>query len=185
MADQPVQSAGEMMIFGLMEQADRIGQSVQATQRDLAAQVQQLGKVQAGIQTAIQELAAERVALGTIRPTLANYAAKAMREAIAAGNQEIKAEAQIALRQPLLDMQKAAHHVRDNVKETRWLLIAAYVMLGMVLGLALGYLPVRSDLNALTGHVNQIDNYLAAQQPQPATSPAPGTPQPGKKHGQH
>ena len=185
MAEQPVQGTGEMMIFGLMEQADRIGQSVQATQRDLAAQVQQLANVQAGIQTAIQELAAERVALGTIRPTLANYAAKAMREAIAAGNGEIKSEAQIALRQPLLDIQQAAHHVRENVKETRWLLIAAYVMLGMVLGLALGYLPVRSDLNALTAHVNQIDSYLAAQQPQPAPAPASGTPQPGKKHGQH
>ena len=51
------------------------------------------------------------------------------------------------------------------------------------LGLALGYLPVRSDLNALTAHVNQIDSYLAAQQ-QPAPAPASGTPQPGKKHGQ-
>lgn len=185
MADEPVQSTGEMMIFGLMEQADRIGQSVQATQRDLAAQVQQLAKMQAGIQTAIEGLGTERVALGAMRPTLANYAAKGMREAIAAESDGIRGQAENALRQPLKDIQKAASHVLENVKETRWLLIAAYVTLGIAVGLAVGYLPIRSDVNALVAHVNRIDSYLAAQQSPPATAPASVSPQLGKKHGQH
>ena len=170
MAEQPVQGTGEMMIFGLMEQADRIGQSVQATQRDLAAQVNQLAKVQAGIQNAIQEMAAERVALGIMRPTLANYAAKAMRDAIADGNREIKGEAQIALRQPLLDIQQAAHPVQENVKETRWLLIAAYIMLGMVLGLALD--TARSLRPERADGTRQPDRQLSCR---PAASTRPGS----------
>lgn len=48
----------------------------------------------------------------------------------------------------------------------------------------MGYLPIRSDLNALIEHVNRIDGYLAAPQPQSTPAPTPGTPQPGKKHGQ-
>ena len=183
MEEEQGQGAGEMMVFGLIEQADRIGKSALATQRELAAQIQQLSQVQAGIQTAIQELAAERVALGTMRPTLAGYAAKAMREAIAAESGDIKILTKHSLSQPLLDIEQAASHVRQNVRETRWLTISLYVVLGMALGLAAGYLPLRSDVNRLVEHVNQIDGYLAAQQPQPAPAPAP---QPsGKKHGQH
>ena len=85
--------------------------------------------------------------------------------------------------EPLRDIREAASHVLSNVKETRWLIIAAYITLGMVLGLALGYLPVRSDLNALVRHVDQIDSYLASQQPQPASAPLPVPPQQDKKHG--
>lgn len=148
-----------MMVFGLIEQADRIGKSALVTQRELATQIQQLAQVQAGIQTAIQELAAERVALGTMRPTLAGYAAKAMREAIAVESGDIKTLTKHSLSQPLLDIEQAASHVRQNVRETRWLTISLYVVLGMALGLAAGYLPLRSDVNQLVG-------YLAAQQPQ-------------------
>ena len=53
----------------------------------------------------------------------------------------------------------------------------------MALGLAAAYLPLRSDVNQLVEHVNQIDGYLAAQQPLSAPAPAPQPP--GKKHGQH
>ena len=118
-----------MMVFGLIEQADRTGKSALATQQELASQIQQLASA-GGIQTAIQELAAERVALGTMRPTLAGYAAKAIREAIAAESGDIKTLTKHSLSQPLLDIEQAASHVRQNVKETRWLTISLYVVLG-------------------------------------------------------
>ena len=132
--------------------------------------------MQAGIQTAIQELAAERVALGTMRPTLAGYAAKAMREAIAAESGDIKTLTKHSLSQPLLDIEQAASHVRQNVRETRWLTISLYVVLGMALGLAAGYLPLRADVNQLVEHVNQIDGYRGRSAAAAGHGPSAHTP---------
>ena len=108
-----------------------------------------------------------------------------MWSAIEAQSGDFKTLTRHALSQPLQDIEQAASHVRQNVKETRWLTISLFIALGVMVGLALGYLPLRSDMNALTEHVNQIDRYLAAQQPKPAKAPVPVPSQSGKKHGQH
>ena len=86
--------------------------------------------------------------------------------------------------EPLQDIEQATSHVRQNVREFSWLWLGLIFAGGLVIRLLLGYLPLRSDMNQLVEHVDQIDHYLAAQQPQPATTPAPAPPS-GKKHGQH
>jgi hypothetical protein len=71
---QPESSAGEMMVFGLIEQADRMGKSAQGTQRALTEQIQELAQLQewtanAAVElqkradAAIKSLEAERVRL--------------------------------------------------------------------------------------------------------------------------
>lgn len=180
---QPGSGVGEAMMFGLIEQAEQMRQSAQETQRALTERIAELGQLQnwtveavvelqKQADAAIKSLGAERVALGTIRPTVASYAAKAMHEAIAAQSGEIGTLTRQALSQTLQDIGQAAGQVQQNVKETRWLTISLFVALGVMVGLALGYLPLRSDMNALTEHVNQIDGYLAAQQQQ-AAPPTP------------
>ena len=90
----------------------------------------------------------------------------------------MRTEVMGALIEPLQDIHAGARHVRDNVRESTWLTKFSFVALGCALGLVVGYVPVRSDLNALVEHVNNIDHYLAAQQP-PAAAAMPG---PGKDH---
>lgn len=56
MEQQPESRAGEMMVFGLIEQADRMGKSAQGTQRALAEQIEELGELQEWAEGAAQEL---------------------------------------------------------------------------------------------------------------------------------
>ena len=57
MGQEPNQgSAGEMMVFGLIEQADRLGKSAQGTQQALSEQIQELGQLQQWAVNAALEL---------------------------------------------------------------------------------------------------------------------------------
>ena len=192
------QSAGELMVFGLIEQADRLAKSTSFTQATLSKQIEELVAMEARVNAAVQsihgavknlegervKLEAERAQLKAIGPTLQQNAVWAMRETLREQAGQIKAEMRTevtgALIEPLEDIQKGARHVRDNVKETKWLTLVCYVVLGAVMGLAVGYMPLRSDVNALVEHVDNIDHFLTAKQAPPAvTAPASV---PGKDH---
>lgn len=186
MAEQQVTgSAGEMMVFGLIEQADRIGKSALATQQDLTEQIQHLGQVQewavkAAVElqkqaaTAIKNLEAERAQLQATRTGLERNAVQAIQNAVRQQSAEIERHTTQALATPLHDIGQAAAQVRQNIKETGWLMTGLLVTLGIVLGLVLGWLPFRSSLNHLQEQEDRIEQYLATQQQQAA----PVTPEP-------
>ena len=134
------------------------------------------------------KLEAERVKLKAIGPELEQSATWAMRETLREQGGQIKSEIKVvvqdALILPLQDIQAGAGHVRQNVRDTKWLTLGFVFLVGCVVGLVGGYFPIRSDLNALIEHVNNIDHYLAAQQtPPPAPSPSSAPAQDHKKKG--
>ena len=182
---QATGSAGEMMVFGLIEQADRIGKSALATQQDLTEQIQHLGQIQewtvkAAVElqkqaaTAIKNLEAERAQLQATRTGLERNAVQAIQNAVRSQSAEIERHTTQALATPLHDIGQAAAQVRQNIKETSWLMTGLLVTLGIVLGLVLGWLPFRSSLNHLQEQEDRIEQYLATQQQQAA----PVTPEP-------
>jgi hypothetical protein len=67
-------------------------------------------------------------------------------------------------------MKQAAGFVRQSLKEVSWLMLGLMVSAGLVLGLMLGYWPMRSSQNNMQEQLNRIEQYLAAQQP-PAPAP--------------
>ena len=186
MAEQQVAgSAGEMMVFGLIEQADRIGKSALATQQDLAEQIQHLGQVQewavkAAVElqkqaaAAIKNLEAERAQLQASRTGLELNAVQAIQNAVRSQTAEIERHTTQALATPLHDIGQAAAQVRQNVKEISWLMYTLLLAGGVIIGLALGWLPFRSSLNHLQEQQDRIEQYLATQQQQAA----PVTPEP-------
>ena len=192
------QSAGEVMAFGIIDQANQLAKSARMTQQALELQIEELVAMEARVNAAVQsmhgvaksfegeraKLAAERTKLAAVSPTLQQNAVWAIQEAIREqGSQirmEMRAEVREGMVQPLQDIQAGARHVRDNVKEAKWLTLVCYVVLGAVMGLAVGYMPLRSDMNALVEHVDNIDHFLTAKQTPPAVA-APA-PIPGKDH---
>jgi hypothetical protein len=187
MAEQQVAgSAGEMMVFGLIEQADRIGKSALATQQDLAEQIEHLGQVQewavkAAVElqkqaaAVIKNLEGERARLQSVGPTLQQNAAWAMRETIREHSDKIETQISAGMAIPLDQIKQAAAQVRQNISEISWLVRSLILAAGIVIGLALGWLPFRSSLNHLQEQEDRIEQYLATQQQQQA---APVTPEP-------
>ena len=176
----------EQQVFGLIEQADRIGKSALATQQDLTEQIQHLGQVQewavkAAVElqkqaaTAIKNLEAERAQLQGVGPTLQQNAAWAMRESIREHSDKIETQISAGMAVPLDQIRQAAAQVRQNISEISWLVRSLILAAGIVIGLALGWLPFRSSLNHLQEQQDRIEQYLATQQQQQA---APVTPEP-------
>ena len=188
MAEQQVGgSAGEMMVFGLIEQADRIGKSALATQQDLAEQIQHLGQVQewavkAAMElqkqaaAAIKNLEGERARLQGVGPTLQQNAAWAMQESIREHSDKIETQISAGMAVPLDQIKQAAAQVRQNISEISWLVRSLILAAGIVIGLALGWLPFRSSLNHLQEQEDRIEQYLVTQQQQKQAPPV--TPEP-------
>ncbi len=188
------QGAGEVMALALIDHADLLGKSARTTQQALEKQIEELIAMEARVKTAVQsihgavksleaervKMEAERAKLQAVGPALEQNAVWAMRETLREQASQIKREMRTevsdALVEPLKDIERGAKHVRENVKETKWLVIVSYVLLGMVLGLMGGYWPMRSSVKMLEEHVTAIDQALGAQQQAAAAaaSPAPG-----------
>ena len=190
MAEQPEQQQpgsrlGDSMMFGLIEHTERVEETMAETQRVLTQRIQELAQVQewavkAAVElqkqatTAIKNLEGERARLQSVGPTLQQNAAWAMRESIREQSDKIETQISAGMAVPLDQIKQAATQVRQNVRDANWMVYVGMLLIGVVLGLFAGYLPMRSSVKALEEHVNQIDSYLAAQQPQTA----PVTPEP-------
>ena len=124
---------------------------------------------------AIKNLEAERAQLQASRTGFERNAVQAVQNAIRDQSAEIERHTTRALATPLHDIGQAAAQVRQNVSETSWLFRGLLLAAGVVIGLALGWLPFRSSLNHLQEQEDRIEQYLAAQQQQQA---APITPEP-------
>ena len=183
MEQEPNQgSAGEMMILGLIDHADRLGKSAQGTQHALTEQIQELAQLQqwtvnAALElqkqadAAVKKLEAERVRLQGTQATLQTNAVQAIHDAVRLQSGDIRQQTVNALSAPLHDIQQAAAQVRQNVKETSWLMIGLILAFGIVIGFLLGYWPLRSSQNTMQEQLNRIEQSLAAQQ-QPVLTPA-------------
>jgi DNA repair exonuclease SbcCD ATPase subunit len=184
MEQQPESSAGEMMVFGLIEQADRMGKSAQGTQRALTEQIQELAQLQewtvkAAIElqkradASIQKLEAERAQLQAARTNLERHAVQAIQGAVAQQSAEIERQIVRAFAAPLRDIQQAAAQVRQNIKEASWLTIGLVFAGGMLLGFMVGYWPLHSSQANMQEQLNRIEQYLVARQPTASTPTAP------------
>jgi hypothetical protein len=172
---QPESSAGEMMVFGLIEQADRMGKSAQGTQRALTEQIQELVQLQewavnAAVElqkradAAIKSLEAERARLQGTQMNLERNAVQAIHDAVQKQSGGIERQVVQAFAEPLREIKQSAGFVRRSLKEVSWLMIGLMVSVGLVLGLMLGYWPLRSSQNNMQDQLNRIEQYLVAQQ---------------------
>ena len=191
MAEQPEQQQpgsrlGDSMMFGLIEHTERVEETMAETQRVLTQRIQELAQVQewavnAAVElqkqaaTAIKNLESERVRLQGVGPTLQQNAAWAMRESIREHSDKIETQISAGMAVPLDQIKQAAAQVRQNISEISWLVRSLILAAGIVIGLALGWLPFRSSLNHLQEQEDRIEQYLATQQQQQA---APVTPEP-------
>ena len=174
-------NAGEMMVFGLIEQADRMGKSAQGTQSALTEQIAELKQLQAwAVQaaidlqkhadTAIKSLEAARARLQGTQMNLERNAVQAIHDAVRKQSSDIERQTVQAFAAPLRDIHEAAGYVRQNIKDVKWLTICLMFFAGLVIGLMLGYWPLRSSQNNLEDQLNRVEQSLAAQQ-QPALAP--------------
>ena len=170
---QPESSAGEMMVFGLIEQADRMGKSAQGTQRALTEQIQELAQLQewavnAAVElqkradAAIKSLEAERARLQGTQMNLERNAVQAIHDAVQKQSGGIERQVVQAFAEPLREMKQAAGFVRQSLKEVSWLMIGLMLSAGLVVGLLLGYWPMRRSQNNMQEQLNRIEQYLAA-----------------------
>lgn len=176
---QPGSRLGDSMMFGLIEHTERVEETMAETQRVLTQRIQELAQVQewavkAAVElqkqaaTAVKNLEGERARLQSVGPTLQQNAAWAMRESIREQSDKIETQISAGMAVPLDQIKQAAAQVRQNVRDANWMVYMGMLLIGVVLGLFAGYLPMRSSVKALEEHVNQIDSYLAAQEPQAA-----------------
>ena len=188
MEQEPNQSsAGEMMIVGLIDHADRIGKSAQSTQHALTEQIQELAQLQqwtvnAAVDlqkradAAIQKLEAERAQLQSTRAGLERSAVQAIHDAVRQQSGTIERQVVQALAAPLRDIQQGAGQVRQNIKDSNWLFIACIFVAGVMIGLFAGYTLVIRTQNTMDDRLNRIEQFLSAPaQPVPA-APDPHTP---------
>lgn len=176
MGQQPGEgSAGEMMIVGLIDHADRIGKSAQSTQQALSEQINELAQLQqwtvnAALElqkrtdAAIQKLEAERGQWQGVRTGLERSAAQAMHSAVQQQGEGIGRQVEQALATPLSEIQHAAAQVRQNIKDSKWLFVTSVFALGLLAGLLSGYFFVISTQNAMNDRLDRIEQNLAVQQ---------------------
>jgi ElaB/YqjD/DUF883 family membrane-anchored ribosome-binding protein len=180
-------SAGEMMVFGLIEQADRIGKSALSTQRALVEQLDELKQLQQWTvtsvqnlqqraETAIKNLEAERGRLQGTQVNLERNAVQAIHDAVRKQSGEIERQTVNALAAPLSNIQQAAAQVRQNIKDSNWLFIGSVFLLGVVGGLLFGYFFVLRTQNTMDDRLDRIEQSLSAPSQSVPASPDPHVP---------
>ena len=172
---------GDSMMFGLIEHAERIEESMAETQRVLTERIKELGQVQAwAVQAsvdlqkradaAIKSLEAERARLQGTQMNLERNAVQAIHDAVQKQSGGIERQVVQAFAEPLREIKQSAGFVRQSLKEVSWLMIGLMLSAGLVVGLLLGYWPMRSSQNNMQEQLNRIEQYLAVQQPAPVPS---------------
>jgi ElaB/YqjD/DUF883 family membrane-anchored ribosome-binding protein len=181
---QPGSRLGDSMMFGLIEHTEKIEEAMAETQRVLTQRIEELGQlqnwaVQASVElqkradAAIKSLEAERVKLQGTQLNLERNAVQAIHDAVRLQSGDIERQTVQAFAAPLEEMKQAAGYVRQSLKEVKWLTISLFVSVGLVIGLMLGYWPMRTSQNNMQEQLNRIEQYLVAQKPPPPTPAVP------------
>ena len=179
--EQRASGAGEMMIFGLIEQADRMGKSAQATQRALTGQIEQLAAIQARAEVTLRGLVEERMQLQSARAGLERHAAQAIQEAVRQQSGEIERQTKQTLARPLQDIQSAAAQVLQNVRESSVMFVVGIFIAGVMLGLFAAYFFIIRTQNTIDDRLGRIEQVLATPaQPAVATHASPAPSRKGK-----
>lgn len=189
---QPGSRLGDSMMFGLIEHTEKIEEAMAETQRVLTQRIEELGQlqnwaVQASVElqkradAAIKSLEAERVKLQGTQMNLERNAVQAIHDAVRLQSGDIERQTKQAFAGPLQEMKQAAGFVRQNIKEVKWLTISLFVSVGLVIGLMLGYWPMRTSQTNMQEQLNRIEQYLAAQQPAAPTPAVPDAHAPAHK----
>jgi hypothetical protein len=193
MAQEPGESsAGEMMVFGLIEQADRMGKAAQGTQRVLTEQIQELAQLQQWTVNAalelqkradatIQKFEAERAQLHGTQANLERNAMQAIHDAVRKQSGDIERQTVQAFAEPLREIKQAAGYVRKNIKEVKWLTISLIFFAGLAMGLLIAYWPLHQSQDHMQDQMNRIEQSLAAQQQAAPTPAAPDSHKPAPK----
>jgi len=183
MGQEPNQgSAGEMMIVGLIDHADRLGKSAQAGQQALSEQIEEMAQLQQWAVNAalelqkradavVHKLEAERARLQGTQGVLQTNAVQAIHDAVRQQSDGIGRQVEQALSRPLQDIQHAAAQVRQNIKDSKWLFVISVFLLGAVGGLLIGYFFVIRTQNAMDDRLDRIEQFFSTPAP-----PAPAVP---------
>jgi hypothetical protein len=184
-------SAGEMMIVGLIDHADRIGKSAQSTQHALTEQIQKLAQLhqwtvnaavdlQKRSDVVIQKIEAERAQLQGTRAGLERSAAQAIQNAVRQQSTEIERQVVQALATPLRDIQQSADRVRQNIKDSNWLFITCIFVAGVMIGLFAGYIFVIRTQNTMNDRLNRVEQFMPVSAQPVSTTPDTHAPAPHK-----
>ena len=85
---------------------------------------------------------------------------------------DIRYQTTQAFAEPLRDIQQAAAQVRQNVKESSWLMVCLLFAGGLIAGFLLSYWPMKSKLNDMQEQLSRIEqSQTASQSPAPAPPP--------------
>jgi uncharacterized transporter YbjL len=122
---------------------------------------------------AIKSLEVDRVRLQGTQMNLERNAVQAIHDAVQKQSGGIERQVVQAFAERLREIKQSAGFVRQSLKEVSWLMIGLMLSAGLVIGLLLGYWPMRSSQNNMQEQLNRIEQYLAAQQ---TPAPAPSAP---------
>ena len=202
MEQEPVAgSAGEAMAFGLINQANVLSKSARETQQALADQIEELTQLKqwaanAAVelqkraegsavalkreaQAVVKSLEAERSQLHGVQTNLAINAMQAIQDAVGRQSDKIEQQVRSALAQPLHDIQESAAQVRQNIKDTNWMMFSLVFSMGIAFGLFGGYSMVMRTQNKMNDRLGGIEQFVSA--PAQTIPAAPGQPASARK----
>ena len=107
---------------------------------------------------------------------LERNAVQALPDAVEKQSGGIGRQVENALATPLHDIQQAASQVRQNVKDSKWLLVASVCFAGVLIGLLTGYYLVVRTQNAMGDRLDRIEQSLAAPAQPTPVAPDPHVP---------
>ena len=129
----------------------------------------------------MQHLESERVAFSRVSADLQTVASEAIRFAVRTETGTIGEQAKYTFAEVLQQLSDAGMAVRQNIRDTRWVLLLTVFSLGMVAGLSSGYRMVVQAQNRMDDRLNQMEQLLALQTQKTSAVITPQTPtHPGK-----
>ena len=172
-------SAGELMVLGLVDHADKLQRGTLAAQSALIEEARRLGSAQQSAGAAVERLQKEIERLQAAKADIERSARAGIAQAIREQAGSIREQTEAAFATPVRDIRQAAAQATANVAELKWLQVAMYILSGMVAGFMLCFLLVMRGQNHIEDRIDAIDQKMAVPRP------APSSPAPASQHGGH
>lgn len=160
-------NAGESMVLGLIDQADKLQKNTLAIQKIFLQEAQQFSQFAKSTETLLARMRGEAERLQMAQANIERSAAAAIKAAIQQQGGEIQRQTQQALVSPLKDISQAAGRVRQNARDSSWMLLAGVLIAGIMLGLFAGYYFVIHSQNSIKDRLDGIEQILSTPQQSP------------------